>query len=71
MDTQYICDIKKNKFKSENIMKLSTSVKQTKEVAKNLKIGINNLVIEAKEENCFIADAKDIISLLWAWYVYT
>lgn len=49
--TYNISVIKKNKFKSENIIKLSTSVKHIKEVAKSLKIGINGLEIEAKEED--------------------
>ena len=71
VDIQYIRDIKKNKFKPENIMKLSTSVRRTREAAKSLKIGTNGLEIEAKEEDCTIADAKGIIPLLRAFHVYT
>ena len=67
----YIRDIKKNKFKPENIMKLSTSVRRTREAAKSLKIGTNGLEIEAKEEDCTIADVKGIIPLLRAFHVYT
>ena len=71
VDIQYIWDIKKNKFKPENIMKLSTSVRRTREAAKSLKIGFNGLEIEAKEEDCTISDAKGIIPLLRAFHVYT
>ncbi len=71
VDIQYIRDIKKNKFKPENIMKLSTSVRRTREATKSPKIGTNGLEIEAKEENCTIADAKGIIPLLRAFHVYT
>ena len=71
VDIQYIRDIKKNKFKPENIMKLSTSVRRTREAAKSLKIGTNGLEIEAKEEDCTIADVKGIIPLLRAFHVYT
>ena len=52
-------------------MKLSTSVRHTREAAKSLKIGTNNLEIEAKEEDCTIADIKSIILLFWAFHVYT
>ena len=51
-------------------MKLSTSVRRTREAAKSLKIGTNGLEIEAKEEDCTTADAKGIISLLRAFHVY-
>ncbi len=43
VDIQYICNIKINKFKPENIMKLSTSVRRTREAAKSLKIGTNSV----------------------------
>ena len=71
VDIQYIWDIKRNKFKPENIMKLSTSVRRTREAAKGLKIGTNGLETEAKEEDCTTADAKGIIVLLRAFHVYT
>ena len=71
VDTQYIRDIKKNKFKPKNIMKLSTSMRHTREAAKSLKIGTSGLEIEAKEENCTTADAKGIILLLQTFHVYT
>ena len=45
-------------------MKLSTSVRRTKETAKSLKIGTSGQEIEAKESDYTIADAKSIISLL-------
>ena len=70
MDIHYIRDIKKNKFKPENIMKLSTSVRRTREAAKSLRIGTSGLEIEAKEEDCTTADAKGIIPLLRAFHVY-
>ena len=71
VDIQYIRDIKKNKFKPKNIMKLSTSVRHTIEVAKGLKISSNGLEIETKEENCTTADTKGIIPLLRAFHIYT
>lgn len=58
VDIQYIRNIKKNKFKPENIMKLSTSVQRTREAAKSLKIGTSGLEIETKEEDCTTADAR-------------
>ena len=70
VDIQYIQDIKKNKFKSENIIKLSTSVKYTREAAKSLKISTNKLEIETKEEDYTTADAKGIILLLQAFHIY-
>ena len=45
-------------------MKLSTSVRSTREAAKSFKIGTNGLEIEAREEDCTPADAKGIIPLL-------
>lgn len=71
VDIQYIRDIKKNKFKPENIMKLSTSARRTREAAKSLKIGTKGLEIEATEEDCTTADAKGSIPLLRAFHVYT
>lgn len=58
VDIQYNCAIKKNKFKPENIMMLSTSVRCTGEVVKSLKIGNIGLEIEAKEADCTTAGAK-------------
>lgn len=58
VDIQYIRDIKKNKFKPENIMKLSTSVRRTREATKSLKIGTSGLEIETKEMDCTTADAR-------------
>ena len=52
-------------------MKLSTSIKRTKEAAKSLRISTSRLEIEAKEEDCLTANAKSIIPLLWAFYIYT
>ena len=71
IDIQYIWNIKKNKFRPKKIMKFSTSVRYTREAAKNLKIVTSGLKIEAKEEDYTIADVKSIILLLWAFYVYT
>ena len=70
VDIQYIRDIKKNKFKPKNIIKLSTSIRLTKKAAKNLKIDISGSEIEAKEENCTMADTKDIILFSQAFYKY-
>ena len=52
-------------------MKLSTSVRRTREAAKSLKIGTNGMEIEANKEDCTTADAKGIIPLLRAFHVYT
>lgn len=52
-------------------MKLSTSLRRTREVAKSLKIGTSGFEIEAKEEDCTTADTKCIIPLLRAFHVYT
>lgn len=38
VDIQYNWDTKKNKFKPKNIIKLSISVRQTKEAIKNIKL---------------------------------
>ena len=48
----------------ENIMKLSTSIKQIKKVAKSLIINTSRLEIEAKKEDCTITNTKGIIPLL-------
>lgn len=71
VDIKYICNIKKNKFKPENIMKLSISVRRTREATKSLKIGTSGLKIEAKEEDCTTAGTKGIIPLFRAFHVYT
>ena len=71
VDIQYIQDIKKNKFKPENIMKLSTSIKRIKKVAKSLKISISGLEIKAKEDNYTTPDAKSIILLFCVFHIYT
>ena len=52
-------------------MKLSTSIRHTREAAKSLKTGTSGLEVEAKEEDCTTMDAKGIIPLLRAFYVYT
>lgn len=67
---QYIYDIKRNKFKLEKIMKLSTSVRCTRKAAKSLKIGLNILEIEIKEEDYTITKAKSIISLVRVFHMY-
>ena len=71
VNIQYIRDIKKNKFKPENIIKLSLSIRSTREAAKNLKIDTNSLEIETKKEDCIVADTKSIVPLLQAFYIYT
>ena len=70
VDIQYICNIKKIKFKLENIMKLSTHVRCTRKTAISLKIGTNGLKIEAMKEDYTTADVKGIISLLQAFHIY-
>ena len=70
VDIRYTRDIMKNKFKPENIMKLSTSIRRIREVAKTLKIGTSSLKTKAKDEDCATANAKCIILLLRAFYLY-
>lgn len=48
MNIQYIQDIKKNEFKLENILKLSTSVRSTKKTVRSLRISISKLEINIK-----------------------
>ena len=64
VNIQYIRDIKKNKFEPKKIIKLSTSIRHIKKAAKSLKIDTNDLEIKVKEEDCTIANAKDIILLI-------
>ncbi len=52
-------------------MKLSTSVRHAREAAKSWKISTSSLEIEAKKEDYTTEDARRIISLLWAFYMYT
>ena len=70
VDIQYIQDIKKNKFKLKNIIKLSTSIKRTRKAAKNLRIGTSRLEIEIKEEDCTTTNIKSIILLLRVCHIY-
>lgn len=51
-------------------MKSSTSVKYIRKAVKILKIGSNNLKIEAKKEDYTIINIKDIISLFQVFYIY-
>ena len=69
LDIKYIQDIKKNKFKPENNMNLSTSVRQNKKVTNNLSLGTCRLKIEAKEKNCTTLDAKRIIFFFRSFHV--
>lgn len=71
VNIKYIWDINKNKFKPENIMKLSTSVKRTRKAAKSLKIGTSGLEIKAKEKDCTTVDDEGVIFFLQAFHVYT
>ena len=70
IDIQHIRDIKRNKFKPGNIVKLSTSIRRTGEIAKNVKLDLSGLKIETREEDCTVADAKSIVSLLRSFLVY-
>ena len=63
VDIQYIQDIKKNKFKPENNMNLSTSIRCTREVAKSLKVGTSGLEIEDKEEGFTTAGAGSLLNI--------
>ncbi len=51
-------------------MKLSIRVKQTRRATKNLKLGTNELKIDAKEEDCTTLETKKIIYLLGLFHVY-
>lgn len=70
IDIRYICDIKKNMFNSENIIKLSVSIRQIRDVIKSFKIGTDGLKIEAKENNYITSETKNIIDLLQVFYIY-
>lgn len=61
---QYICDIKKNKFKSENIIKLNNSIRYIRKAARSLKISISNLKIKAKKKDYIFSNIKNIIFIL-------
>ncbi len=65
MDIKYIWDLKKQKLKQENIMKLSINVRWIKKTTKILKLAINQIQIEATEEDFIILDIKNI-ALLFA-----
>lgn len=54
----------------KNIIKLSTSIRQTIKLIKNLKICINGQKIEAKEENYTIIDTKTIILFFQIFYIF-
>ena len=69
MNIQYIQNIEKNKFLSENIMKFRTWVRSIKIMTKNLKIDISSFEIETKKENYITIGAKIIILLLWTFYI--
>lgn len=47
-------DIKKNKFKIENFIKLSISIRRTREAAKSLKIDTSNLKIKIKNKTILL-----------------
>lgn len=64
VNIQYLYNIKKNKLKPKNIIKLNTSIRYNREVAKSLKIGINGLEIKAKEKDCTTVDVKSINFIL-------
>lgn len=51
-------------------MKLSISIRYTREAGKSLKTDTSGPEIEAKEEDCTTADVKEIILLLQAFYIY-
>lgn len=70
IDIKYIWNIKKNKFKLENFIKLNISIKYIKKAARNLKIDINGFKIKAKEEYFITVNAKKNISLSQAFYLY-
>lgn len=57
-------DIKKNKIKLKNIIKLGDSLKCIKKTVTSLEIDSNNHDIEAKKQDYTTIDAKNIISLL-------
>ena len=69
VNIQYIRDIKKNKFKLGNIMKLSTSIRRIRKAVKSPRFGTSGLEIEAKEEEYTTTDVKSIIPLLRAFHV--
>ena len=52
-------------------MKLSSSLKNTREATKWLKIDTSSLEVETKEKDCTALHAKSIIFFFLAFYVYT
>lgn len=70
IDIKYIWNIKKNKLKLENLIKLSISIKYIKKAARNLKIGISGFKIKAKEEYFITVNAKNNIPIPQAFYLY-
>lgn len=60
----------RNKFKSENFMKLSFSIRHIIKIVKSLKIITSGLKIEAKEKNYTNMKIKSIIPFLQTFYIY-
>ncbi len=71
MDIKYIPNMKKNKFKVENTMKLSINVRQIIKSTKIFTPAINSLKIEPKEEDFITLNIKNIILLICLFFVYT
>lgn len=52
------------------MMKLCTNIRRIEKAARSLKIDINDLKIQAKEEDYTTADAKSILSFLQIFHLY-
>ena len=59
VDTEHFKNIRDNKFKVENIMKLSTEYESVQPKNKYLRIGSTE--VEYREENALASDARGVI----------
>ena len=67
VDTEYFKNIRDDKFKVENIMKLSTEYESVQPKNKYLRIGSTE--VEYREEDALASDARGITHLLRAFLI--
>ena len=68
VDTEHFKNIRDNKFKVENIIKLSTEYESVQPKNKYLRIGSTE--VEYREEDALASDARGITHLLRAFLIY-
>ena len=68
VDTEHFKNIRDNKFKVENIMKLSTEYESVQPKNKYLRIGSTE--VEYREEDALASDARGITRLHRAFLIY-